>query len=722
MIHQVLALTAATIATRAAVIPTSSEHANVPLRGAVAATVRDRSAARSDSLRDAASSLLPVPRSVRWDVGQLRLNATSRIAITGASNDRLRRGIQRFRSRLERRLGVALPRVTDKHSDSATITIDVAKVTSHVQSVDEDESYSLIVSPNHATIRAATVVGGLRGLETLLQLVTREGTGGVVPAATIDDSPRFRWRGLLVDVSRHFIPVAGMKRTLDGMAAVKLNVLHWHLSDDQGFRVQSRRFPKLTSLGSDGRFYTAAEVRQIVAYAADRGIRVIPEFDMPGHSTSWFVGYPQYASIRGRYRIVRTFGAGDAAFDPTRDEVFSFIDRFVGEMAPIFPDAYWHVGGDEVDNRLWDRSSRVRAYRRSRKIDSNAELQARFSSRLSRILARHGKRMIGWDEILQATLPQETVVQSWRGSEYLEQSTRAGHPSLLSAPWYLDRLTSSEDLYAADPIPAWTELTAEQQSLVIGGEACMWTEHADAATIDSRIWPRLGAVAERLWSPREVNNTADMYRRLDLLETELDEIGLGASAHTGPLLRRITPQDDARQALSTILEAIAPPTFGQRIRLQRTTQLTPLTGIIDAAIPDPPGRWATTSLVRTMLAEPVVGSSTGDGNGTATPRAARDSLVMLYTRWRTAAAAVRDQAAFAPSLVDAIPAADALARVSAIALEAMSYIDSPTRPPQGWAEPLLVELTRLEEPQNILRVLVIQPVRRLVNAAAVNSH
>jgi hexosaminidase len=182
-----------------------------------------------------------------------------------------------------------------------------------------------------------------------LQLVTSDATTHFIPEVVIDDKPRFPWRGLLVDVGRHFMPVEQVKKTLDGMAMVKLNVLHWHLSEDQGFRVESKRFPKLHQLGSDGEYYTQEQLRDVVAYARDRGIRVVPEFDMPGHSTAWFVGYPQYTTRPGPIRIRREWGGADAIFDPTREEVYTFIDRFIGEMVRIFPDAYWHIGGDEVE-------------------------------------------------------------------------------------------------------------------------------------------------------------------------------------------------------------------------------------------------------------------------------------------------------------------------------------------------------------------------------------
>ncbi len=251
-----------------------------------------------------------------------------------------------------------------------------------VQGPDEDESYTLDVAPAGARLTAPTVVGALRGLATLEQLVQADSAGFYLPAVHISDAPRFPWRGVLIDAGRHFVPPELIRRTLDGMAAVKLNVLHWHLSEDQGFRVESKRFPKLHGLGSDGQYYTQQELRDLVAYARDRGIRVVPEFDMPGHSTSWFVGYPEHASAPGPYAIERRFGVFPPAFDPTRESTYLFLEQFITEMTGIFPDPYWHIGGDEVMGKQWNENPRIAAYKRTHGMRTNEALQAHFNQRL----------------------------------------------------------------------------------------------------------------------------------------------------------------------------------------------------------------------------------------------------------------------------------------------------------------------------------------------------
>ena len=229
-------------------------------------------------------------------------------------------------------------------------------------SPNEDESYRLTINNKGAVLSAATTIGALRGIETFLQLVEPGEDGFSVPFVAIEDKPRFPWRGLLLDSGRHWLPPDVVHRTLEAMATVKLNVLHWHLSEDQGFRVECKTYPLLHRLGSDGRYYTQEEIRRVIEHAADLGIRVVPEFDMPGHSTAWFVGYPELASAPGPYEISRDWGVLLPVMDPTREEVYSFIDTFVAAMAALFPDEYFHIGGDEVEEAHWLGNTAIREY------------------------------------------------------------------------------------------------------------------------------------------------------------------------------------------------------------------------------------------------------------------------------------------------------------------------------------------------------------------------
>jgi hexosaminidase len=494
------------------------------------------------------------------------------------------------------------------------------------------------------------------------------------------------------------------------MAAVKLNVLHWHLSEDQGFRVESKRFPLLQLDGSDGLFYTQVQVREVVAYARDRGIRVVPEFDMPGHTSAWLVGYPRYGSGRGPYRIQRTWGVFDPTLDPTREVVYQFIDAFVGEMVALFPDLYWHVGGDEVNGVEWNASSRIRAFKQLHHLADNAALQAYFNQRLSRILTNHGKRMVGWDEILNPDLPQTAMVQSWRGLEYLPQTVRAGHRAILSAPYYLDHMESAEDHYV-DPLPDSLGLSPEEAARLVGGEACMWGEHIGPETIDSRIWPRLAAVAEKLWSPASVKDVHDMYRRLAVTSLRLSEVGLGHNEHAAHMLHQSIGNGPDFQTMMSLVSLSQPVTFGQRHRLQEgMTQQTPLTRLIDAARPDPPARWGSLTMVERFVAD------------SGTSAVLRDSLRQTFAAWQALAPAVHAVAVRKPLARDGVPAADALAKVAAVGTAALDRFGGSVVPTRAWQDSARAVLDSATGPQGLLRLAVVDAVRWLVEVAPVKAN
>jgi hexosaminidase len=304
-------------------------------------------------------TLLPLPAALEPGSGVLSIDQTFAAAPPNLTDPRLLAGIARALARIE--LATSLP-VSRELTPSGRLKIDVQRAGQVVQTPDEDESYTLEVSLEGVQLTAATTVGALRGLETLLQLIQHGPAGPALPVLRVRDSPRFRWRGLLLDVSRHFQPPEVIERTLDGMALVKLNVFHWHLSDDQGFRVESRRFPKLQRLAADARYYTQAQVRALVAYAHARGIRVVPEFDMPGHATSWLVAYPEHASLPGPYTIERRFGIFDPSFDPTRAGTYEFLDAFIGEMKSLLATGNRNANterkphlprkGDDISERL----------------------------------------------------------------------------------------------------------------------------------------------------------------------------------------------------------------------------------------------------------------------------------------------------------------------------------------------------------------------------------
>lgn len=648
------------------------------------------------------NTLMPEPAKLTAQQGKLDLKKSFSASAPQFHDERLDDAITRTVDRLEMKTGLQLSHDIGGASGAA-LTVDVEGAGDKIQSLDENESYTLDVTSAGATIHAATVVGAMRGLTTLLQLVQADHAGYFLPAVHIEDTPRFRWRGLMIDCGRHFEPIPVIERTLDGMAAVKLNVFHWHLTEDQGFRIQSKIFPRLTGMGSNGLFYTQDEAREIVAYARARGIRVVPEFDMPGHTTSWFVGYPELASGPGPYQVQTVFGVHDPAMDPTRESTYKFIDKFVGEMAGIFPDAYMHIGGDESNGEQWKANPKIQAFMRAHNIPNTAALQAYFSQRVQKILAKHGKKTIGWDEVLTPGLPKDVVVQSWRGEQSLIDGAKQGYQGILSAPYYLDAMKSAEEHYLADPLPANADLTPRQRSLILGGEVCMWGEQIDARTIDSRIWPRTAAMAERFWSPEDVRNVDDMYRRLHVESIRLEALGLTQLTGEDAGLRDLagTQNTDALRVFASVIE---PVSFHTRYQLQHTSQLTPLDRLVDAVRPDPPSRHRMNVLVREFLNAPTTNSRQ------------RAALNAAFQSWIAAMPRVEKQMDASPLLAEARPRAQELPQLAYAALEAVSFLANGSKPPAGWKKSELGLIDAAEKPQTLVRFTFLPALRQLVNA------
>lgn len=649
--------------------------------------------------------LMPVPAAVQFQPGRLTINGAFQVAVKGYSDARLQAGIDRTIKRLEGRTGLEFAPVRSTDESGASFVIQCQSAGQAIPSVDEDESYRLEVSDKQARLTAPTVVGVLRGLETFLQLVDGDRSGYYLPLVQIQDKPRFPWRGLLIDSCRHFESVEVIKRNLDGMAAVKLNVFHWHLTENQGFRIESRRYPKLHQMGSDGLYYTQDQAREIIEYARERGIRVVPEFDMPGHTTAWFVGHPELASAPGPYQIERQYGIFDPAMDPTREEVYKFIDNFLGEMAALFPDAYMHIGGDEVNGKQWNQNPRIQAFMKEKGLKDNHALQAYFNQRLSKILQKHGKKMVGWDEVLHPDLPKNIVVQSWRGQESLAEAAKKGYTGILSSGYYLDHMLTAAQHYAVDPVATDKNLSEKEIARILGGEACMWGEYVSPENIDSRIWPRLAAVAERLWSPRAVADVNDMYRRLAVVSVHLEELGLTHNTYEGKMLRRLTEGADTR-TLKTLVDVVEPVKFYKRSELHPITQMTPLTRLVDTARPD-----STTARQFAMMVDDLLSDAPRF-------RAHHDRLFHLLTEWRDIRPALDVLTDRSPVLQEAEPLARDLSDVGTTGLEALEYLSAGVAPPPQWREAKLASLEQAAKPKAEVEIVVIPALKQLVVAAA----
>src|SRR3989440_2199100 len=624
-------------------------------------------------------NLMPVPASVQIQTGRLPITSSFNVAVKNYKDDRLRTGVARMVRRLAGRTVLTL--TTDLATDeaAATLVVQCERAGEIIPSLNENESYSLEINDRQARLVAPTVVGALRGLETFLQLLQGDRDGFYVPAIRIQDQPRFPWRGLLIDVARHYEPIEVLKRNLDAMAAVKLNVFHWHLTEDQGFRVESRKLPKLHTLGSDGLFYSQDQVREIIAYARDRGIRVMPEFDIPGHSTSWLVGHPELGSAPGPYKIERGAGIFEPALDPTRDQTYKFLDGFLGEMAALFPDAYMHIGGDENEGKQWNRNPQIQVFMKEKGIKDNHALQAYFNQRILKILQKHGKKMIGWDEIFHPDLPRDAVIQSWRGPGSLAEAAKQGYNGILSAGYYIDLIFPASQHYLADPMPQNTTLTAEEAKRILGGEATMWGEGVSPETIDSRIWPRTAAIAERLWSARSVTDVEDMYRRLSVISRQLEELGLTHERNYGMLLRRLAASENTAP-LRTLASIVEPVKQYRRYQMRPQTMPSPLTGLVDAARPDSETARHFNSNVDDFIS---------DARRFALNRL---ELEHALAEWQTARRALGPMIDQSPALQEARPLANDLSAIAETGLEALAYLSSGNIPTTEWRQTQLAKL------------------------------
>ena len=645
--------------------------------------------------------IMPLPAELKLRKGQLDLNEGLGHEFENTANPRLKKGLERFYHRLHVKSGISV-----KEDAGAILRIRNSGGDAHYPGLDDDESYSLQIDASGIVLEAPSDPGILYGLETLLQLIESNGDRWVLPALTLHDHPRYPWRGIMIDAARHWIPKEVILRNLDAMAQLKMNVFHWHLSDYQGFRVESKVYPRLHGLGSNGNFYTQEDIKEIVSYAADRSIRIVPEFDIPGHATSWLVGYPDLGSAPGPYSLDTVeMGVFRSLLDPSKPEVYAFIDNFIGEMTTLFPDPYLHIGGDEVMPHDWEQNPRIGDFMKNNNLEDYHDLQAFFNVEIHKILSHHGRKMQGWDEVLHPDLPQgDIIIQSWRNHRSLWESARRGYKAILSTGYYLDHKKSAGQHYSVDPevikgavnieidstnwaswksqikfgetviegniyrfgpdedmsvimdfmenatsisnvektgntiefenetdygtmhvslalvgdslkgqtrlslfdleltgirtggsdmkegipLPKFERiepLNAVQASNILGGEACMWTEMVDSVTLESRIWPRAAAIAEKLWSPKELTTDVDdMYRRLIILNDELEQFGLMHKAGQKIILQSMvgTPQYNPVKFLVDYLQE---GEFLDRLSLYDPVlyTFTPLDLVVDAA-------------------------------------------------------------------------------------------------------------------------------------------
>jgi hexosaminidase len=507
--------------------------------------------------------VLPAPSAVELGAGSFAVSATTAISTRGEAESR--RVARYFNGLLERSHGWALPLA--EHADPAPG--EIAFVLDPAAETGSPEAYSLSVRPAGVRVTAGHPRGLLYGAVTLWQLVG-SGAGdkqrAVLPVVRIDDAPRFTWRGLMLDSARHYQSPEFIERFLDWMALHKLNVLHWHLTDDQAWRLEVRKFPRLTAIGAwrvpagraaaadidpitgrprlYGGYYTQETVRRIVRYAAERGITIVPEIEMPGHATATIAAYPALA-VDGHApaEVPADWGIYPNLFN-VEDATFAFLEDVLREVMDLFPGEYIHVGGDEAVKDQWKASPQVQQRMRERGIADEHALQSYFVQRIGRFLAANGRRLIGWDEILEGGLAPDATVMSWRGIDGALAAAAAGHDAVLS-PWptlYFDnrqgagvaeppgrgRVIDLEAVYRFDPMPP--ALPAEHRQHILGLQGNLWTEHIRTEErLQWMAFPRAAAVAEVGWSEAGRLDYADFRRRLEHARAWYDSVGLKAA-------------------------------------------------------------------------------------------------------------------------------------------------------------------------------------------------
>lgn len=631
----------------------------------------------------AEASLMPLPRTVETQNGMLRIEGAVSSVVSGCGAAMIPGAIKRFERDFAALVGTPLGGA-QTHLKIRCLAADPNLLT-----LEAREAYRLDVTADGVTIDADGETGVVRALATLRQLVSRDASGPVLPYIRIDDRPRFAWRGLMIDTARHFMSIAALERQIDAMELAKLNVLHLHLSDNEAFRVESRRYPRLTSVAAHGEYYTEEQIRGLVGYAGERAVRIVPEFDVPGHCLAVLSAYLELgvAPLNPDDPLLQA----KAVLNPASEETYRFLEGLLAEMTPLFPDRYFHVGGDEVSDIAWKDSTAVEELKKAQGLTSKPEVEAWFHKRVRAMLAARDKTTIGWDEMADGPLPKDVVIECWRSSNPVSTATAKGHRAIVAAGYYLDHLRPADMLYAVDPLdpvaftllsqqelaiarrnPAMaallsdglaakplSPLTPEQEELVLGGEGAMWTELVSDEMLDGRVWPRALTLGERFWSPASVRDPEDMYRRLLPAMDQLRALGLLDEARRERMVARLAP--DAPDTINKLVGLVAPVRLYSRRHTPKNGGEQELIELADAAYTDG-------SAARRFRVE-VAKYLGGDRPLSALLRAD-------LAEWRDNEAAFSKVAAGRPLLEAAIPTARDIAALGNLGLAALDTIES----------------------------------------------
>ncbi len=481
-------------------------------------------------------NIIPEPNSILQNEGSFQLSRKTIIQSTSA----LRSLSDYLASQLKFFTGISLKVVTySKRSRPNSMVLEIISASK----ATNPEAYTLDIAPNKVVLKARTQEGLFRGIQSLLQLVPLKGTNGVgdisIPACLIKDAPRFAWRGLNLDCVRHFMTINFIKRYINLLAYYKFNVFHWHLTDDQGWRIQIKKYPKLTEIGAwrnegngekYGGYYTQKEIKDVVAYAKSRFITVVPEIEMPGHCQASLAAYPENACVPGPFQVGTQWGVYTNIYNPAKRSTYPFLENVLTEVMRLFPSHYIHIGGDEVPKTEWIQNTLCQELMKEKNLQNVDQLQSYFIRKIQAFLKSHGRQIIGWNEILEGDGPATgAVVQSWQGIDGAITAVKKGLYTIDSPSNYTYLSSSPSDLpldsvYSFNPIPPG--LTHSQKKLVLGTEASMWTERAPQDDVDSKMFPRLLAISEDAWTDPQKKNYSDFHKRVKEEYSRLAYLGV----------------------------------------------------------------------------------------------------------------------------------------------------------------------------------------------------
>ena len=502
-------------------------------------------------------SIIPLPAELELGRGGFDLDDETRIALSDPADAELQHLADFWAQPVRAATGFDLPIAGE--TDDATSNVISLRLAE--DAAEHPEGYRLSVTSASVTLGARMPAGLFYGLQTLTQLLpVGDANAWSMPAVRIADAPRFAYRGMHLDVGRHFFPVAFIKKYIDLLAMYKMNTFHWHLTEDQGWRIEIKKYPRLTEVGAyraetmleknfdpyvgdeqpHGGFYTQDEVREVVAYARDRYIDVIPEIEMPGHATAALAAYPELACTDGPFDVPTTWGIKEDIYCPS-EETFQFLEDVLTEVIGLFPGTYIHIGGDEVPKARWEDSAVAQRVIAREGLADEAELQSYFIRRIASFLRAHGRRLIGWDEILEGGLAPDATVMSWRGMDGGIEAARQGHDVIMTPtshcyfdyyqadpeqePLAIGGLTPLDTVYGFEPIPE--ALSPDEARHVLGAQGNVWTEYmATADDVEYMAFPRMLALSEVVWSPRDARSWDDFVRRLPPHLRRLDALGV----------------------------------------------------------------------------------------------------------------------------------------------------------------------------------------------------